>query len=299
MKNAVAWIIEKFFYLSSLLPMWVHYRFADLIYLLLYYVVRYRRGVVQQNVARSFPEKSTAEQRAIVRGFYRFFGDYVVETCKLLTISEKDMRRRMTFEGLEEIDKAFENHDQIFLYLGHYCNWEWISTLGMWTSAHCAQLYRPLNNEGFSRVFMRLRTRFGAENIAKNDALRRILAFKQEGTKAIVGMIADQSPKPQSIHDWITFLNQDTPIFTGAERIARKVGAAMLYCDVERVRRGYYRATLRPLVDDVSALPNYKPTELYMAELEKSIRRQPQFYLWSHKRWKHTRESVAQALKNQ
>jgi len=299
MKNVLPWIVEKFFFLSSLLPMWVHYLLADLIYLVLYYIVRYRRRVVERNIARSFPEKSDAERAKIVRGFYRFFGDYVVETCKLLTIKEENIRRRMVFTNPEVIEAALQDHDQVFFYLGHYCNWEWISTFPLWTSAHCGQLYKPLSNEGFSRVFNRLRTRFGAENIDKNKAFRRILALKQEGTKSIIGMIADQSPRPQNIHDWVTFLNQDTPVFTGAERIARKVGAALFYCDVERVRRGYYRCTFRTITLDINALPDYKPTELYMNMLEQNIRRQPPFYLWSHKRWKHTRESVAQALKNQ
>ncbi|MBQ7420531.1 MAG: lysophospholipid acyltransferase family protein [Alloprevotella sp.] len=291
MKRVVAYLVEKFFTLSSLLPTPLHYFLASLLYPIIYYAVRYRRSVVRSNIERSFPEKTQAEQRAIERGFYRFFCDYIVETCRLLTIPEREIRRRMTFDGIREMEDALADHDFVFIYLGHYCNWEWISTLPLWVNKkyHCAQLYRPLNNEGFETVFMRLRTRFGAENIAKSEALRRILALKSQGQKSIIGFISDQSPQPINIHDWVDFLHQDTPVFTGTERIAKKVDAAAFFADVQRLRRGYYHCTFRPLSTNVRKLPDYQLTELYMYQLEEIIRRQPSLWLWSHKRWKHQR----------
>lgn len=286
------YVVGTFFYLSSLLPMRVHYILSDLMYPILYYIMGYRRGVVKRNIANAFPEKTPAEQRAIVRGFYHFFCDYIVETCKLLTMNEKQMRRRMTFDGAAEIEKALEDHDFVFIYLGHYCNWEWISSMPLWfkPGQHCAQLYRPLNNEAFDKVFMRLRTRFGAENIAKNDSLRRIVSLKREGTKSIIGFISDQRPRRINIHDWVTFLSQDTPVFTGTERIAKKMNAAIFFADVQRKRRGHYHCHLRPLTMDPTSYPDYQLTELYMHELEGIIRRQPELYLWSHKRWKLKRK---------
>ena len=291
MKRAFAYLVEKFFTLSSLLPTPLHYFLANLLYPLIYHVVRYRRSVVRSNIDRSFPEMTQEERYAIERGFYRFFCDYIVETCRLLSISDREIRRRMTFDGIHEMEDALADHDFVFVYLGHYCNWEWISTLPLWVDKqyHCAQLYRPLNNEGFETVFMRLRTRFGAENIAKGEALRRILALRSQGQKSIIGFISDQSPQPVNIHDWVDFLHQDTPVFTGTERIAKKVDAAIFFADVQRLRRGRYHCTFRPLSTDVRALPDYQLTELYMRQLEGIIRRQPTLWLWSHKRWKHQR----------
>lgn len=292
MNRLWTYTVWVFFHLSSLLPMGVHYVLSDLLYPVLYYLVGYRRGVVKRNIARSFPEKTPQEQRAIVRGFYHFFCDYVVETCKLLTMRARQMRRRMTFEGAAELEAALADHDFVFIYLGHYCNWEWISSMPLWFSPglHCAQLYRPLNSAAFDKVFMKLRTRFGAENIAKNDALRRILTLKRQGEKSIIGFISDQRPRRVNIHDWVTFLGQDTPVYTGTERIAKKVNAAIFFADVQRVSRGHYHCHLRPMTGNVQAYPDYELTEAYMRELESIIRRQPQFYLWSHKRWKHQRD---------
>ena len=291
MEKTLSFLVERFFYFSSLLPTSVHYLLSSIMYPILYYVVRYRRHVVRTNIVRSFPEKSEKEQHAIERGFYRFFCDYVVETCRLLTIPAAEMRRRMTFEGVEAVQEELHNHDFVFIYLGHYCNWEWISSLPLWVDKefHCAQLYRPLDNAAFESVFMKLRTRFGAENIAKNDALRRILALKTQGKKAIIGFISDQSPRPVNIHDWVDFLHQDTPVFTGTERIAKKVGAAVFFADVQRLCRGHYHCHFQPMTSDVRSLPDYQITEQYMQLLEKVIRRQPSFWLWSHKRWKHQR----------
>jgi len=292
MQKLRAFLVEKFFYFSSLWPTRVHYVLADLLYFLVYYLAGYRRGVVRRNIARSFPEKSEAEQRDVVRGFYHFFCDYIVETCRLLTIPEGEIRRRMRFEGVEELQGALRDHDFVFILLGHYGNWEWISTLPLWVApdVHCAQLYRPLNDHEFDRLFMRLRTRFGAENIAKNEALRRILTLKKEGRKSIIGFISDQSPRRVNIHDWVDFLHQDTPVFTGTERIAKKVDAAVYFADVRRERRGHYVCRMRRITHHVRRFPDYEVTETYMKMLEQIIRRQPSLWLWSHKRWKHRRK---------
>lgn len=285
-------LVECVFYFSSLWPTRVHYALADILYYIIYYIAGYRRGVVRRNIAASFPEKSTVEQQKIVKGFYRFFCDYIVETCRLLTISEGEMRRRMRFENAEEVQETLRDHDFVFLLLGHYGNWEWVSSFPLWVDSgiHCAQLYRPLNDRSFDHLFMRLRTRFGAENIAKNEALRRILTLKKEGRKSVIGFISDQSPRRANIHDWVEFLHQDTPVFTGTERIAKKVDAAIYYADVRRERRGHYVCRMRRVTHSVRDYPDYEVTETYMRLLEQTIRRQPSLWLWSHKRWKHRRE---------
>lgn len=290
MKKAIKRLVEYFFVLSSHLPAWFHYAVSDALFPLVYHVVRYRRSVVRRNLTASFPEKTAKEIKRIERGFYHFFCDYIVETCMLLSFSPEEMRKRMKITGGEAISEAARNNDTVILFLGHYGNWEWISSMPLWVApdVHCSQLYRPLNNEAFESVFMRLRSRFGGENIPKNEALRRILTFRREGTKAIIGFIADQSPRPQNIHDRIAFLHQDTPVFTGGERIAKKLNAPVYFADVKRVSRGHYECELQLMTTNPAEHPDWEITNEYMRRLEAAIRRQPEIWLWSHKRWKHS-----------
>ncbi len=282
----------KLLHLLSRLPLWWLYRISDLIFPVLYYVVRYRRRVVHTNLKRSFPDRSRLERRRIERRFYRFFCDYAVETVKLLTITPEEMKRRMKVVGIEAMDAELDHQPFVFLMLGHYGNWEWISSIGMWSSHHCGQLYRPLRDPVFDRLFFHMRSRFGAENISKYDAFRHILTLRSKGIRSHIGFISDQSPSPLSIHDWVDFLHQDTPIFTGAERIGKKVGAAAYFAHVTRPRRGYYECHLECLTHDMKDYPDFKLTELYMRRLEQEINDTPYLWLWSHRRWKHTRESV-------
>lgn len=289
MKIAIA-----FLRLLSHLPLRVLYALADICYPVIYYVMGYRRKVVRKNIDRSFPERSMSERRQIEKRFYRWFCDYVVETIKLLSISPEEMKRRMIVEGMEEMERELETHPFVFIYLGHYCNWEWISSMPLWSTretTHCAQLYRPLKSKAFDSFFYQMRTRFGADNISKYESMRHILQLKQKGERTIIGFIADQAPGWNSIHDWVDFLHQDTPVFTGTERIAKKVDAAVFFADVKRERRGQYRLRLRLMTDHVKDIPNYELTERYMAELEKIIQRQPHLWLWSHRRWKRQRHA--------
>lgn len=292
MKDFKDKLTEAFFKQLSRLPFAVLYAISDVAFLVVYHVMRYRRHVVAENLRRSFPEKTDEERRKIGRRFYRFLCDYAMETIKLLTIPAGEMKRRMAFEGIDDMERSLASHPFVFIYLGHYCNWEWVSSVPLWVKGegvHCAQLYRPLKNKTFDRLFMHLRTRFKAENIAKYDTLRRILTLKKEGVRTIVGFISDQTPRRQSTHEWVNFLNQETPVFIGTERIGKKVDAAIYFADIRRVKRGYYACRFRLLTEDVRSFEDYKLTELYMEQLEEMIRRQPHLWLWSHKRWKQKR----------
>lgn len=280
----------------SRLPLWWLYRLSDLLFPLLYYVIRYRRKVVRENLTRSFPEYSAAEIKRTERRFFRFFCDYVVETIKFMTISPEEMKRRMIVKGMEAMDAELDKHPFCFLMLGHYANWEWISTIVLWSRHHCGQLYTPLHNKTFDAVFYEMRSRFGGENISKYNALRRILTLKREGVPTHIGFISDQSPKPNSIHDWMQFLHQDTPLFTGAERIGKKVGAAAYFAHVTRPRRGRYECTLERIAENMNDYPDYKLTEAYMQMLEREIRETPHLWLWSHRRWKYTRADMENCM---
>ena len=277
----------------SLLPLWALYIFSDFLAWLAGDVVRYRRRVVTENLRSSFPDRSEAEIRSISRGFYRFLADYFVETVKLISISEEEMRRRLVFENAGEIESLLKEGKSVSVFLGHYCNWEWISSLPLHLDKECiaAQIYHPLENRTMDRVFLRLRSRFGAHSIPMASTLRTLLEWRREGKPSVVGYIADQAPGYDGIHLFIDFLHHhDTPVFTGAERISRMLGAPAYYCHVERPKRGHYSCRFVKIADDASKLDTFELTRRYFRMLETQIETKPDYWLWSHRRWKRGRE---------
>jgi KDO2-lipid IV(A) lauroyltransferase len=259
---------------------------------LLYKLVGYRRDVVRKNLTESFPEKSEEELQRIERGFYHFFCDYLVETVKLMTISREEMKRRVVFKHAELVDEIMGSGQSIALYLGHYCNWEWVSSIPLWLNpnAWCGQVYHPLENKDFDKLFLKIRERMDAHSIAMQDTLREVVNHKRNNQPIIIGYISDQVPYWTNIHHWVNFLNHDTPVLTGTERIVHKMGHAVLYLDIHRVRRGYYEAEFKLVTREPQKMKDFELTDIYFEMLEKSIRRSPEFWLWSHNRWKRTRE---------
>lgn len=278
-------------YLLSLLPMRLLYLLSDGLFFPLFHIVKYRRKVVEKQLDECFPEKSMQERRVIERQFYHFFCDYLVEVIKLFSISKKEMMRRMKFVGIEQVREELKDKKFCFLYLGHYCNWEYIASLSYWLpEIHCGQIYHRIYNQAFDELFLKLRGQFGGESILMKDTLRRILTLRNQEKKVMIGFIADQLPKWENMHHWTTFLNHDTSFFIGAERIAKQVDAALYYVDVERVKRGYYQVRFRLMTLHPKEFPDYELTDQYARLLEESIRRQPAYWLWTHKRWKRTKE---------
>lgn len=288
------YIAYALWYLLSLLPLWLLYFVSDLLFLPTYYLARYRRKIVRRNLTGSFPEKDLKEIVRIEKRFYHFFCDYIVETIKLFSMSEEQMKRRMVFKGVDHIVSAMEKEGKnfCFVYLGHYCNWEWIASLPYWCpdDVKCGQIYHPLYNKAFDRLFLRLRNQFGGECIAMKETLRRIIEMKRAKQKCIIGFISDQAPKWNSIHHWCDFLHRETPVFIGTERIGKQVDALIYYADVKRTRRGYYLCEFKPLTHRPKEVPDYELTDRFTHLLEEMIKERPDFWLWSHKRWKRTKE---------
>ena len=288
------YIAYALWYLLSLLPLWLLYFVSDLLFFPTYYLARYRRKIVRRNLTGSFPEKDLKEIVRIEKRFYHFFCDYIVETIKLFSMSEEQMKRRMVFKGVDHIVSAMEKEDKnfCFVYLGHYCNWEWIASLPYWCpdDVKCGQIYHPLYNKAFDRLFLRLRNQFGGECIAMKETLRRIIEMKRAKQKCIIGFISDQAPKWNSIHHWCDFPHPQTPVFIGTERIGKQVDALIYYADVKRTRRGYYLCEFKPLTHRPKEVPDYELTDRFTHLLEEMIKERPDFWLWSHKRWKRTKE---------
>ncbi|MBR5655122.1 MAG: lysophospholipid acyltransferase family protein [Prevotella sp.] len=292
MSKILYYIGYAIWYVLSLLPLRVLYVLSDLLYWLVSRVVRYRHRVIWNNLQTSFPEKTPQELRQIQRGFYHYFCDYLVETIKLMTISERQLRRRMTFTGTDELNEVLNSGQSCAVFLGHVGNWEWITSLPFWVSSdvQCAQIYHPLENPSADRLFLKVRERLGAKCIAMNDTLREVVRYRREGRTICVGYISDQKPHWVNIHHWVDFLNHDTPVLTGTERIARSTGHAVFYADVTRLSRGHYNCEMRLITRDPKSMGEWELTDIYFRELEATICRNPAIWLWSHNRWKRTRE---------
>ena len=202
-------IVYGTWYLASLLPLCVLYLFSDFLYLLIAHVVKYRHKVIWKNLKNSFPEKSDAELKEIEHDFYRYFCDYLVETIKGMTMSEKQIRKRMTFSGTEQISECWEKGQSCGVYLGHLGNYEWITSLPFWVSnkGQCCQIYHPLENEYFNKISVYVRERQGALCIPMAESLRRIVDYRKKGKPITIGYIADQVPFWNNIHHWLNFLN--------------------------------------------------------------------------------------------
>jgi len=286
------YVIYSLWFLLSLLPLRIHYMLSDLLYLIIYKLIHYRIGVVRKNIQESFPEKDEDELLAIERGFYHWFCDYLAESIKLLTMSRSQMRRRMVFKGTEVVNEVVRSGQSCAVYLGHYCNWEWITSLPLWVTpeAQCGQIYHVLENQEFDKLFLKLRQRWGAVCIPMAETLRRLIQYKQANKPVVIGYIGDQVPFWNNIHHWCQFLNHDTPVLTGTERLARQTGHAAFYLDVRRLRRGYYEAEFKLITREPKQQAEFELTDIYFRMLEESIRRDPACYLWSHNRWKRTRE---------
>lgn len=256
-------------------------------------VVRYRIGVCRDNIRSSFPDMSDQEVDNTVKDFYKFLADYFIETVKLGSMSPDEMKRRMKFENIEEVNGDLRAGHNVSIFLGHFCNWEWVSSMPLWldlsTGAIPCQIYHPLSNEAADEVFGNIRSRFGATNLPMATSAKTLMEMSAKGIPSITGYIADQTPSWRAIHHWIPFLHHDTPVFTGAEKISRKIHAAAYYLDMSRPERDMYVGRFIKLSPDVASESVNKVTETYFEMLENSIKRQPPLWLWTHRRWKHRR----------
>lgn len=281
-------------WLLSLLPLRLLYALADgLLFPLVYGVMRYRRRLVAQQLADSLPECSAQDRKRIGRDFYRFFCDYLVETLKMMSMSEAEVRRRVEWVGLEELKRTArtEGKPVNLAYLGHLGNWEWMSSAGLHLMPDFgfAQIYHPLRNASIDALFLHVRGRFGGRCVAMRETLRHIVETARAGRNEVVGFIADQSPKWEAMHQWCRFLHHDTSFFIGVESIAKRVDGAVYYVDVTRPRRGYYRAEVKLVTLRPKEFKDFELTDRYAQLLEESIRRNPHLWLWTHKRWKRSR----------
>lgn len=278
-------------YFHALLPFSVLYVLSDIIFFIAYYIVRYRRDVVRKNLKNSFPAKSRNEIIVIEKKFYHHLCDYFVETIKTLNISDDEMRKRMKFENPEIINRLTKNGSSCILSLGHYGNWEWVPSIVMYLMPDVQQglVYKQLRSEAFNRLFLKIRSRFESNPIEMKSVFRKMIKLRNDGQKMVIGFLNDQRPPQYPDQYWTRFLNQNTHVQIGMERIARQLNYAVVYLDIEKVKRGYYVGKFSVITPSAGDEPEFTITERYMRKLEDSILREPAYYLWSHNRWKFQR----------
>lgn len=294
---------KKAYYISyalSKLPLRVLYGISDFVFVIVFYVVRYRRKLVKKHLSDSFPEKSEKERNVIEKKFYHWFCDYFVETVKMLTATDEEMCSWIEFKGMDKIEEVLRSGQSIATVLGHFGNWEWLSCtkLGVpnfqdWT---LGLIYHPLRDLEYDKLFLDIRSAHHGTCVDKHNILRELVKLKKEGRVSLFGYILDQSPKWDSIHLWLPFLNHDTPVFTGAERIARKFKNAVFYIDMQRPKRGKYIFDFQLITLAPQDMEENELTRETFKLLEASIRRQPECYLWTHNRWKRTHEEYNQKV---
>ena len=283
-------------WLLALLPFRAIYVLSDGLAFLMQHVIHYRRKVVRTNLRNSFPEKSAEELKEIENKFYHYICDYMLEEVKTLRISFEELTRRMTYENKEEYLNMIDKYGGIVLLIPHYANFEWIIGMGaiMQPGDLPVQVYKPLHNPYLDEMFKRIRSRFGGYNVPKHSTAREMIKLRREHKRMAVGLITDQSPNRSEAHYWTTFLHQDTVFMDGAERIARMMDFPVFYCELIRQKRGHCRGIFDLITETPKQTADGEITECFARRLEQTIRRDPPYWFWSHKRWKLKREDVIQ-----
>jgi Kdo2-lipid IVA lauroyltransferase/acyltransferase len=271
-------------------PLSFHFLFADLLYLLIYYVFGYRKKVVSENLEKSFPQKTDLERKSIERKFYRNFADMFIETLYFSHASYKKAGKRLEVENLEMVEKLLSDGKNVIFLAGHLGNWEYFHLFQAELKAKKFFVYKFLQNKTFDQYYRRLRSR-GAAPLEMKETYRTLYSCAKSGDQYIALMISDQRPLKGELSHWTTFLNQDTPVFSGTERISRKTNAAVVFSEITKVKRGHQRLRLELITEDPSKNREFEITDEFMARLEKSIIAHPDQYFWTHKRWKYKRNN--------
>jgi KDO2-lipid IV(A) lauroyltransferase len=286
MNTILYWLFLLLLYPVSWLPARVLFALSDVCYVFIYYVFGYRKHVVYTNLARSFPEKNYHEIRQTARQFYRYLTDLYFENIRTLSFSRKKMSRIVAIENIEAVQQYTRQGRSTMIVTAHYGNWEYYLDLTIHLNTKI--VYKPQSVKAVDKLMTRLRTHYNPEGIIPMQNVSRYLLSHKNDTYDYV-FIADQSPSPQS-KCWVRFLNQDTLFFGGAEKLAAALDLPVLYAALQRTARGRYTIVFTPICEHAAQLPEHEITRRFAALLEQTIIRQPAFWLWTHKRWKHRRQ---------
>lgn len=263
------------------------YLFSDFLYLILYHVISYRKKLVRKNLALALPEKTFLERKIIEKKYYKHLSDLFLESFKSLNISEVDIKKRYSFKNIELLDELYKKKKNIILMGGHYASWEWFFIIDRLTDYRINAIYKKLSNKYFDSLIKKIRSKYNGNLISTKNTFKEILKNTKLKGLNIYGFASDQSPKKNKATYWNNFLNNFVPFHTGAEIIAKKYNMAVVYMNVEKVKRGYYLASFELITDKPKKYKDFKITEDFIKLLENQIFKAPEYYTWTHNRFKH------------
>ncbi len=286
MSNSIAVALLK---LLSYLPFWLIYGLADVLYFLVRYVIKYRKKVIVENLTFAFPEKNREEILQLTGKFYRHFCDFALETVKMYSLSEEQIKKRIKFKGLEATEEYFNRGKSVIMLGMHYNNWEWSSAVQLFSRHLVLMIYNPVRgNQAFEKYINHAREKWGGLCIPVHKSARSVVQFAQMGKPTGLWLAADQTPDANS-QFWTIFLNREAPFFTGPEKIAKKTNQPVFFNRIRKIKRGYYEAEFLQLFSNTEDVSGEDIMLEYIKTMEGVIKEQPEYYLWSHRRWKHKR----------
>lgn len=278
-----------FLWIISILPFRVFYWLSDFVYFIVYYIIGYRKKIVRYNLSIALPSLSEEKRLEIEKKFYRHMCDMFLEMIKTMSISSKEMNKRFVVTNIELL-KEYENKGRsIILLASHYASWEWLLSINENTSFKCYGVYKKINNKYYDSKIRAIRSKFKSELVTTHKTIALINENENNGIMSLYGLASDQSPQVHKTFHWQNFMGIEVPVHTGAEMLAKKYDIEVVFAKVKKVKRGYYEATFIPISDSPKAIPDYEITDAYLKVVEQQILEAPEFYFWTHKRWKHRR----------
>lgn len=283
-------LIYPILWLISILPFPIFYAFSDVVCFLVYRIIGYRKKTVRYNIALALPHLSIKEQRAVERKFYSHLCDLFLEMIKTLTLSKEGIQKHFVFTNIDLYHEYEAKNKSIVILYGHYASWEWSTSIGLYAKFRGIGVYKKIKNKYFDKLVQHIRSRYNAELVDTKNTIRVVTENQRKGLKAVYGFISDQNPKPHKALLWDHFMGYTVPIQTGGEVLARKLDMNIIYLKIEKIARGKYEATFVPLCDEVKETPEFEITKRFLREVEKQILEKPEYYFWTHKRWKYKQE---------
>ncbi len=278
----------------SKLPWKLFYAFSTGIFLFIYYVIGYRKKTVTNNLKLVFPEKTDQEIKQIRVDFYKHICDMFLEMIKSISISEKEMIRRFKVTNIEKLYELEAKGENIMVIMAHYASYEWANAIDLQTGFQAVGVYKQIHNKYFDRLVHRIRGRFGSRIVANRNAMKVITEDQSRDGLYMYGLVSDQTPKLHKATFWTDFMGIKAPAFMGAEVLSKRLNLNTYYLQVEKVKRGHYEATFVTITEDSKNCDDYFIVKKYLGLLEKQIRNKPEYYLWSHRRWKHRNAPIPQ-----
>lgn len=274
-------------FLISILPFRLLYIFSDCVYILVYRIIGYRKKTVRENLALALPHLTEKERLVIEKKSYKHLCDMFLEMIKTMTISVKEIEKRFVLKNVDYYLEMEKQGKSIALMCGHYASYEWSISINSRITFEGFAIYKRINNKYFDDLVKKIRSRFKAYLITTKETVPTIEANNEKGVKGLYGFASDQSPQVKQKTYWSNFMGIEVPVYTGAEMLAKKFDMNVMFMKIKKVKRGFYEMEFELLTDDAKSIPNYEITETFLRKVEQQILEAPEFYLWTHKRWKH------------